>query len=464
MPMSDFTNIDHLFESHFAEHEVMVRDRDGLWKRIRPKRRYRFFWIFLLFGIGAAGVSSVYYISEIEEGPQFNAVNNQSPGQSPSSAFILTSSIEKEKHLETSNQQQDDIKKEEGEVLEEQVVQLHHVSLGRTKDGSTEDITSDFFATSIEVSAYEEEDAPTEALAAVAPAAATVERKSQSPFLGLQKIAELPILEMPTALPVLTMKKRKNPLNDCVTFGKGRFFGDLYGIAGLPFETLSTALTAGEQSTYLNEWDQRYSPLLSLSAGINIGYEWRSGLEISGGIEYQRHELQYQTTQTIREVVTIFDPMAYFIIDDQGQRVYIGDEVTAINIYDEVISIGNRSTLLHVPLQVAYPVFRKNNLEIKAVAGGILNFRHNHRGQFLRQDLSLVQVDDANQNLYYTSNIGLSFEGGLHMGIDFNTQWQFYVSPRFRYNNQSYLIDTQPLELRRHFANIRFGVRRRFGE
>ena len=171
-----------------------------------------------------------------------------------------------------------------------------------------------------------------------------------------------------------------------------RFFGDIYGNLGVPFENLTLNPGFTDQLTYLAEWDQRYSPLLSMGAGINLGYEWANGLEISGGVEYIRNESQYQTVQTIREVVTIFDPMAYFIVDEQGQIVWVGDDVTAVNIYDQVVSVSNQSSFLNIPFSIAYPVVKKDQFYMKVVGGGALNLSHSHRGQFLRPDLTLIQV------------------------------------------------------------------------
>ena len=122
MRMSEFSNIDQLFESHFAEHEVMVRDKDNLWKRIRPQRKYRLF--FLLFLIGAISVTGLYFTFFTEVSNSDDLVNAVGAIQNPvtlSRNQLHTENAAIENTAPTPNAQ-------DPKHYTAQVIQLHRVS------------------------------------------------------------------------------------------------------------------------------------------------------------------------------------------------------------------------------------------------------------------------------------------------------------------------------------------------
>jgi len=192
------------------------------------------------------------------------------------------------------------------------------------------------------------------------------------------------------------------------------------------------------------------------------GYEFGSGLSIAGGAEYQRLESQYETIQTITERVTVYDPEAFFFFDDQGQIVYVGDSVTAISTYDRTLSVSNSTTMIHIPVELSYPLLSKGNWKIKGIAGAVMNLSLQYRGRYVRPDLSVIEINAANASSYISTNIGLSVEGGVHLGYKIGEEWELYLSPRFRYNQQSYILTTEVVNQSRHFVNLRSGLQYRF--
>ncbi len=71
-------------------------------------------------------------------------------------------------------------------------------------------------------------------------------------------------------------------------------------------------------------------------------------------------------------------------------------------------------------------------------------------------------IDENNQDNYISEDIGVSLSAGLHLGYYLNDKWEVYASPRFRYNPNSYLLDTETLKITRNMIGLRGGLRYHF--
>ena len=257
-------------------------------------------------------------------------------------------------------------------------------------------------------------------------------------------------------------------LNDnklvCSTSGrkngiKGNLFVESYVFGGVPIDHVSLEENALEQTDYLNLWEDRFESLSTFSGGLMVGYQLGSGLEISGGAEYQRIEAQYETVQRVTEIIQVFDPMAFFFIDDDGNTVWVADSVSAVSVYDRTTSISNRSSLLNIPFQLSYPIYQKGPWQLRAVGGGSFNFSIEHKGVFLRDNQQLVQLDDTSAATFMASKIGLCIEGWLQLSTFLTERMEFYVSPRYRYSRQSYLAQSEILSVSRDLVGLRVGAK-----
>ena len=255
--------------------------------------------------------------------------------------------------------------------------------------------------------------------------------------------------------------KNKDSWSKCEVKIPGHFFLDLYGIAALPIDKIELQ-PGNDQFAYRDLWDQRFDPVSSWHGGFQAGYQFPWGLSISTGFEYQNLITKYEDDQSITEMITVWDPMAYFYRDANNDIVWVGDSVTAINIYERKIVSENKHTLYSIPVQVSLELYKKPNFHIAADASAILNISKNYKGQFIRSDQTLIAIDSGNHDNYMQSDIEISYELGLRMGYYFNDNWEAYMSPRFRYNPNSYLLDTEVLKVTRNFAGLRAGIRYHF--
>lgn len=255
----------------------------------------------------------------------------------------------------------------------------------------------------------------------------------------------------------------KDKWDNCEIKESSRFFVDAYGQGGLPIENISLTQNASDQTAYQALWEDRFSPKASWHGGIQVGYELPIGLRISAGAEYQEVISEYADVQRITETTVVWNPQAFFTTDANGDRVWVGDSVVAINIFDQRFVRKNKFTLLHIPIQLGFDIYKSSNFHIELNASAALNISKTYTGQYLRpSDQLLIQVDDSNMDNYFSTDIGVSLDAGLHFGYYLNDQWEAYAASRFRINPNSYLLEDQPLNISKHFAGIRVGVRRYF--
>ncbi|MBT8220216.1 MAG: hypothetical protein KJP00_10335, partial [Bacteroidia bacterium] len=261
-------------------------------------------------------------------------------------------------------------------------------------------------------------------------------------------------------LPFLDFRD-KDSWSKCEVKIPGHFFVDLYGMGALPMDKIELQ-PGSDQFVYRDLWDDRFDPVSSWHGGIQAGYQFPWGLSISAGLEYQHLITKYEDDQSITEMITIWDPMAYFYRDSNNDIVWVGDSVTAINIYERKVVSENKTTLYHLPVQVSIELYKKPNFHIAADVAAILNFSKSYTGQFIRSDQTLIAIDSGNHDNYLKTDIGISYEAGIRMGYFFNDNWEAYLSPRFRYNPNSYLLDSEVLKVTRNFVGLRTGVRYHF--
>jgi len=486
MKRSNNSDIDRLFQSHFDMHEVPVEDKNALWRSIHPKRSRRILPFFIFLGlISAICVSFIVNQKNIktptlnESSIANNEIESEFAAIHSKQAKAVTGIKDKITDTPESLSQLETIEKElrDEEVNNQLKVNLLEdnqkkssqdsgISSKETTDNQNiDEIASkhyDLPNPTVESKSFLESNS-TEDLLHSLPVKSYVTNEAiiiNPIYKG--SISNLPIAKSEMDISSSFLKKDKNPLDDCIAGVGGHFYVDVYSLVGAPLEEVKLKSGFEDQTTYLSNWDEKYSTFPSVSVGTMIGYEFTSGLDIAVGAEYQKMESQYENTQTIIESITIYDPMAYFFYDDNNEVVWVGDSVTATSTYDRTVAVANSHNLAHIPLQVSYPLYRKGNWNLKANVAAALNLSFQYRGEFLRDDNSIVPVGAANHSTYFSPNVGLSFELGGHLGYRISPNWEAYLSPRFRYNQQSYLSDSQVISLSRNFANLRIGMQYHF--
>lgn len=496
MKRSNNNDIDRLFQSHFDWHDTPVKDKDALWNRIQPRRNRRLIPVLVLMGfVTAMGFSYSFLIMDDDMSAVEDSLLSNLEEESQSLNRTATNGLSAK--LDRLVESQKDVLpflKNSSESLLNPKSPITELKTPNTKSNAQKKdtglksinprklLTSEPIINSTDQTLITAKGNIQNNLIKATAQAHSIEDNMGAQVTGIEvsnrlisRNSKIEILSLPTSKTDYStlysiassakpgvFRKDKNPLNDCKPGHAGHPYLDIYSILGSPM--VQTELIAGfeDQLGYITDWNGRYADLPSISLGLMLGYEFVNGIDIAIGAEYQKMQSQYKTTQTIIETVTVYDPMAYFFYDDNNEVVWVGDSVTASSTYDRTIAVANMHNLVHIPLQVSYPLIRKGPWNIKASAAAILNLSFQYRGQLLRPDNSLVEINDVNQSNYFSPNIGVSLELGGHVGYNLSSNWEAYISPRFRYNQQSYLSDTQILSLNRNFVNLRMGIQYHF--
>lgn len=472
-------DIDNLFKAHFDDFEVPVDNKVALWRRISPDRTNRRFMIFMFLGLmTAASMLLAWSIDEIdhnrkgagggsEEAIQY-LINEKASVEHGDPSYELGQRIEKilEKIDQVEQEKADRViqienAKKGGNVLRNKLKTedpLYFIEKARQHSLITYEGVS-----STESGRKAKED-DVETLLGLEDEQPNSKSKSKVNMM-LSPLSALGIDNLGDEADVTEFFSYNKLV--CSTTGKsngveGNLFVDGYVSGGLPIDHVSLQSSTQDQVDYLDLWNERVQSLSSFSGGLMIGYQFGSGLEISSGAEYQRIEAQYQTTQRVTEIIQVYDPMAFFFIDDAGNTVWVADSVSAVSVYDRTTSIANRSSLLSVPFQLSYPLLQKGPWQLRAVGGGSFNFSIEHKGVFLREDQQVVPLDDTSVTTFMAPRIGLSIEAGLQLSTLFGERMELYLSPRYRYNRQSYLVRSEALSVSRDFIGIRVGAKYHF--
>ncbi len=506
MQKSDQNHIDDLFKNHFDSFEAPVVDREGLWRKIvgKDNSRRMFLWLFCSIGVASLAwvvSAEVDFNNKVEktsiEVANLEAIEVQKSNDERVKTLVSIIEDSKEKDL---NELPDEKNKESIESTESVKINGPNVSKDnvnkrveksidqKTIDGKVPSKVeeSQDVSQSLQVNVSDVERQSEDDFESFTEVERNQEQKTKEEVVGkfeITKAADEVLFgagrasERKTSRAISTLENRINEitstrpgLNDkynsklvCATNGSdglsGHLFFDLYSGVSVSLDQVSLNPGFVDEIAYQTAWVDRYTTLPSLSAGLAVGYETDRGMSLSGGVEYQRLESQYRTTQTVTEIIMVYDPMAYFYYDDNNEIVWVADSVTAVSRYDRTVSLGSKTHLISIPLQLTIPIVSKAGWHIKALVGGAFNFSMTHRGHHLRDDLIVEPITSTNENTYMNQSVGFSIDGGLHIGRYLSEKLELYISPRYRYNRTSYLNSSEHLSLSRDFLGLRVGAR-----
>jgi|GEM_PF-4447492 len=464
--MKELNNIDDMFQQHFAETTVPMSNQEELWQRIAKKKDDRGigFWWSGLMGLGLLILSGVLLYGftkkdeiNISDNNIASVTNYQNSDNPENRSEIVTPILEEktERKVEEKN-----IDKAIGELKKEEKSNQIIIPTEKKVNFSNKVIETEVGSNNV----IAQEIIPIQNVEAIESnsASAKIEETSIANTKSATNLGSFGFRDLNSD----GLKDFKVPYDEswdqCEVKEQGHFFADVYGQGGLPMDEIGFSQEGSDQFAVRDLWDMRFTPKASWHAGAQVGYEWPSSFRLSAGAEYQEIVTEYADNQRVTEVIRVWDPQAFFEIDMNGDRVWVGDTVTAINVYDRRFVRKNKHTLLHIPVQVGYDIYKRPGFHIGLDVSAALNISKSYEGQFIRSDQTLIIVDDANQDNYMSKDIGISFSAGLHFGKYLNEDWEVYASPRFRYNPNSYLLDTETLKVTRNFMGIRLGVRRHF--
>jgi len=456
--MKAHSPIDDMFQQHFVETAIPMENQEKLWQRIASKKDDRnrgFFWLGML-GL-AFCVMAEFTIINFNKTSNTNlhsnnisAIQKYTPQNNLNEELIIAGKTEEEEEAQTNNKTIS-TKHSLKTTNRNSVTPL---SRSQSKPNENLEIVKEENSALSKVKLEEHQESRIADLVVLAN-----DNSFQSDSYGIIDASRINRLYKESAPLKLN---QSDSWSKCEVKTPGHFFVDAYGQGGLPMDNVDFAQAGNDQTAYRDLWNERFDPKASWHGGVQIGYEFQNGLRVSAGAEYQELVTEYSDNQRITETIRVWDPQAFFTVDMNGDRVWQGDTVTAINIYDRRFVRKNTHTLFHIPLQVSYDIYKKPGFHIAVDVAAALNLSKTYEGQYIRSDQTLIMIDENNQDNYISNDIGVSLSAGLHFGKYLNDNWEVYASPRFRYNPNSYLLDTETLKVTRSLIGLRGGVRYHF--
>ncbi|NBC24129.1 MAG: hypothetical protein GVX78_00760 [Bacteroidetes bacterium] len=213
-----------------------------------------------------------------------------------------------------------------------------------------------------------------------------------------------------------------------------------------------------DYGNYLASWNQSETGVSTFSAGLLIGLETQWGGSISAGLEYQKIQNRLNQEQRIIERITVYDEMAYFFIDSNNNRVYVADSVTTSRTYTRELQTAKTHTLINIPVLLGY--HRQIGKFRYGIIGGVnFHLRNEFKGKALDASGQIIDAGSDSPNAIYRKDLNMSIIGGIDAGYMIGEGLEVYLSPRFRFQGDSWLRSDHPLVSRIQLVGLQAGVR-----
>ncbi|HKK89024.1 MAG TPA: hypothetical protein VJ917_09245 [Saprospiraceae bacterium] len=444
MENKDFHDIDRMFSDHFQGTKVPVEDKEQLWENIQSNRKRRSGIYWPLAGILLLVASSAFAWMHFQE----------------SETLMADESFKTRKEIFSSETQMEQLPLEEeklrsmDEAMNNQEKKITSQTVKRIEENV---LTNERPSGDISVKSITGEEQLMPVLSKEKDSAETLETKGNDighiSKLGAIPLAQIAKNEMEGIH--LELLGAGPDWDKCWVRPRGQWFLDAYAQFGIPLEDIQFT---GEASGYAKDWEQQFDPAYSYHGGLMIGRQFHWNGYLAAGLEYQQFQTEHLNELRIIETIQIYDPRAYFTVDENGERQYIGDTVTVTNIRDEIERSANNYKMLHLPIHLGYRSkgkYWRYGIDFSA----LINLSFNYEGVFLRADGAVVEVDESNQSDYFVDGMGTSFSAALHLGRMVGDRTELYLQPRFRFNSQNYHNGDTGLSIKRNFAGLRVGLR-----
>ena len=213
-----------------------------------------------------------------------------------------------------------------------------------------------------------------------------------------------------------------------------------------------------DYGNYLASWNQSETAVSTFSAGLLIGLETQWGGSISAGLEYQKIQNRLNQEQRITERITVYDEMAYFYLDSNNNRIYEADSVTTSRTYTRELQTAKTHTLINIPILLGY--HRQIGKFRYGIIGGVnVHLRNEFKGKALDASGQIIDAGSDSPNAIYRKDLNMSIIGGIDAGYMIGEGLEVYLSPRFRFQGDSWLRSDHPLVSRIQLVGLQAGIR-----
>ena len=204
-------------------------------------------------------------------------------------------------------------------------------------------------------------------------------------------------------------------------------FGFRTGISN-SFTTLSA--NAGTTSQLLNLREESETNLETIDLGLEILLKHKSGIYVSTGIDYLKAARKLEFTGEVVESDTVLGFSAIFVnpitMDSTFQEGLVEETLTRTRTKETY----NNLHLINIPLNLGATLNYKQ--WIFGVQGGAsLNVFLNQKGEILERESTFYDLGEDTNN-WFKDNLGVSYQGIVLVGYNFNDNFQITGGPSFR--------------------------------
>lgn len=251
-------------------------------------------------------------------------------------------------------------------------------------------------------------------------------------------------------------KRKRDWSRDCAVEQSPSFYLNPYVAGQYTFQMLRPLF---DQENYAAQWEEYDDVLPGYAAGLLLGYEHPSGLNLEAGLEWQQVFERLLFYQLVTETIKVYSDSAYYWEDENGNIEYFGDTVTTERTYERKVQSLKRHRIWSIPFGLGY-TFGKGKWQLGLQVGAVFHLDHQFKGRVFTPGGSFDYLDPvADKGRIYDSKLGLSWYASIRFYFLPSQRMECYVAPGFRYNSNSWTTSDSGLELLNHFAELKLGAR-----
>jgi len=274
--------------------------------------------------------------------------------------------------------------------------------------------------------------------------------KEVSSIPQLTTIKKVSLLQKPNSEPTLATKIiDRYSVATCPKFEPKSlgvyFFSELS--AGLNFQHLSTNNL--ELTDLVNQRNQNEMNAVSISSTIGIGKEFRNGLLVETGINYDKIRISFRLDRT-QEIIEHID-----CVNDEG-LVITKTDTTIVN---NSSNLNNTFTQVNIPLVIGYRHYLNNRISLAGKIGALLNLNSSNQGQFIDNNGNLTKYssDNVSSSLFQT-NLDISYLANLQMQVNLGHHFNAYLGVNTNFYPSNFGLSGNTIQQRYTKIGMNLGV------
>ncbi len=248
---------------------------------------------------------------------------------------------------------------------------------------------------------------------------------------------------------IVPISNKSGQLNTCTTINTNHFFVGMYFSPDFYSKNLY-----GENKDFQLLRSHSERSMLSISAGLDVGYTFKNGAFVKTGFRYsqineQFHHREIEKIQTVITIDTIIENGSMKIIRDTTRKITYGDNI------EKPISFK----LYDVPLIFGLQYSLADNQKLGMNIGIIFNIVSTSKGYIFNKDQKIIEFNSEfpNQDIFKT-NVGISIYSSFTYSYVINKNIDIFVEPKARFHLNSFTKSGYSLGQKYNTFGLAFGT------